>query len=343
MISDNTIERVLGDNTSLANKGEVLISLAMQGEIVQPGGQDNCTLELIQIDGSPFKTSYFHSENPIGRPQGGQGGKGSRKKTSIILAAVAAVVLATIVGLTALFIINSKKDKEKEQLQARFNQLELYINKHKKSNENNHRQIINFGSTKKQLQQQIDDINNNKIKINNAEVKQAKLELLNRKIDTCDRKIDTLKARIDKYKDSITKRDEIKEELKKYNINTGEEDNKEVEPKTNTSHSITETFNPATSPVIASGTPTTGDASLSEEEKLDKDFEELCRQMNTTHSKPWRDNVFKAWLKGNTTRTIPTLKNLYYKKDTAGKKDIVDNIKKEKLAFEKSKKRNGRN
>ena len=64
MIPDRTIERVLGQNTSLEERGESLINLAMEGETVHPGGQDNCTLELIKIDNSPWKKSEFTSYNP---------------------------------------------------------------------------------------------------------------------------------------------------------------------------------------------------------------------------------------------------------------------------------------
>jgi serine/threonine protein phosphatase PrpC len=64
MIPDRTIERVLGHNTSLEERGESLINLAMEGETVHPGGQDNCTLELIKIDNSPWKKSEFTSYNP---------------------------------------------------------------------------------------------------------------------------------------------------------------------------------------------------------------------------------------------------------------------------------------
>ena len=54
MIPDRTIERVLQQNCSLEARGEMLINLAMEGETVRPGGQDNCTLELIQIDNSAW-------------------------------------------------------------------------------------------------------------------------------------------------------------------------------------------------------------------------------------------------------------------------------------------------
>lgn len=67
MIPDSTIEQVLTQNSTLEEKGELLIGLAMQGETVQPGGQDNCTLELVQIDNSPWPDTQkrgFHDYTP---------------------------------------------------------------------------------------------------------------------------------------------------------------------------------------------------------------------------------------------------------------------------------------
>lgn len=64
MICDNTILQVMKQDISLEKKGELLINLAMQGEPGYPGGQDNCTLELINIDNSPWQNSEFTSYNP---------------------------------------------------------------------------------------------------------------------------------------------------------------------------------------------------------------------------------------------------------------------------------------
>lgn len=64
MIPDRTIEYTLGEKLSLHEKGNKLVALAMQGETVQPGGQDNCTLELIKIDNSRWRNSEFKSYNP---------------------------------------------------------------------------------------------------------------------------------------------------------------------------------------------------------------------------------------------------------------------------------------
>lgn len=67
MIPDRTIWSVLGeDSLTLQQKGDTLIDRAMEGETVCPGGQDNCTVELIEVDKSPWKESEFKSYNPIG-------------------------------------------------------------------------------------------------------------------------------------------------------------------------------------------------------------------------------------------------------------------------------------
>lgn len=60
MITDSTIEGVLKQNIPLADKGERLIQLALEA-----GGQDNITVELIQITSSPHTQSQFISFNPI--------------------------------------------------------------------------------------------------------------------------------------------------------------------------------------------------------------------------------------------------------------------------------------
>ena len=96
MIPDSTIEKILGQNSTLETKGELLINLAMQGETVQPGGQDNCTLELIEIDNSPWTKSEFESFNPskTGKKNGG------KKTTSKIVK-----IIAVIVSILIFFVI----------------------------------------------------------------------------------------------------------------------------------------------------------------------------------------------------------------------------------------------
>lgn len=107
MIPDSTIEKVLGQNSTLEAKGELLIRLAMQGETVQPGGQDNCTLELIEIDNSPWPKSEFESFNPS------KTGKTKNPKPFSQMVKIIAVVAALIValGVVGLYVIHNQKNK----------------------------------------------------------------------------------------------------------------------------------------------------------------------------------------------------------------------------------------
>lgn len=103
MIPDRSIERVLGQNMSLTQKGDRLIELAMIGETVQPGGQDNCTLELIEIDNSKFKSSVFKSYNPSGTMVG----KGGSNHSGGWLIKTMVVMVALILALgVATWVLN---------------------------------------------------------------------------------------------------------------------------------------------------------------------------------------------------------------------------------------------
>lgn len=105
MIPDSTIEKVLEHKDSLEERGEMLIRLAMQGETVQPGGQDNCTLELIQIDNSPWPKSEFTSYNP---PKSEI--MENKKNSSKIIKILAAVIAVIIVGVVGVYGYNKYKD-----------------------------------------------------------------------------------------------------------------------------------------------------------------------------------------------------------------------------------------
>ncbi len=99
MIPDKTIERVLSQKDgTLEQKGDTLIALAMQGETVQPGGQDNCTLELIKVDNSPWKTSEFKSYNPV-KSKGRVTLIGGKRMSSKLIAAVVVFLLVVAAGI----------------------------------------------------------------------------------------------------------------------------------------------------------------------------------------------------------------------------------------------------
>ncbi len=105
MIPDSTIERVLGEKLTLQERGDKLIDLAMQGETVQPGGQDNCTVELIEIDQAVGKESVFHSYSPYRAPKEPEK-KGMNTKKMIRIALIAMGVLVVIFG--ALLLLKPK-------------------------------------------------------------------------------------------------------------------------------------------------------------------------------------------------------------------------------------------
>lgn len=102
MIPDSTIERVLGEKLTLQERGDKLIELAMQGETVQPGGQDNCTLELIEIDQAVGKESIFHSYSPYRAPKEPEK-KGMNTKKMIRMALIVLGALVVIFGALIVF------------------------------------------------------------------------------------------------------------------------------------------------------------------------------------------------------------------------------------------------
>ena len=122
MIPDSTIEKVLAQNSTLEAKGELLINLAMQGETVHPGGQDNCTVELIEIDNSPWPKSEFENFNPSksGKKNGG-------KKTTSKIVKIIAVIVALIValGVAGVYVNhNQKMETIKEEIKKLDKELE---------------------------------------------------------------------------------------------------------------------------------------------------------------------------------------------------------------------------
>lgn len=106
MISDPTIERILGKEDALKQRGKELIELAMEGEIVKPGGRDNCTLELIEIDKGLVKKSAFHSYNPVKSTP-----PPKKKHFKIIILAIIAILLAGVFTIGVCHHINTCKER----------------------------------------------------------------------------------------------------------------------------------------------------------------------------------------------------------------------------------------
>ena len=137
MIPDSTIERTLAESLPLHEKGDRLIALAMAGETVVPGGQDNCTLELVEIDNSNWNQSMFHSYNPVRRTQpaikqeekpaespetiketrvqNAAIGKKDNKIIKIIVAAAAALIL---IALAAWWLANASHERKCKEAEA---------------------------------------------------------------------------------------------------------------------------------------------------------------------------------------------------------------------------------
>ena len=133
MIPDSTIERVLSESSTLEERGKKLIDLAMQGETVQPGGQDNCTVELIEVDNSPWNKSEFTSYNPEQRQITQEGDDEppteeeiqcmpvEKKKRRMSPSAISAIAVAGLILLTTLWIVidNQRPSRRIAKLEQR--------------------------------------------------------------------------------------------------------------------------------------------------------------------------------------------------------------------------------
>ena len=131
MIPDKTIERVLAQkDLTLEKKGDQLINLAMEGETVKPGGQDNCTVELIKVDNSPWKTSEFKSYDPV---KGKSRVKLPGGKTLSSKLIAVAVVLLLVVGVGGWFAFRQyKKEQLIEERERTASEMQVLINQETK-------------------------------------------------------------------------------------------------------------------------------------------------------------------------------------------------------------------
>ena len=194
MIPDSTIENVLGQSSTLDAKGELLINLAMQGETVQPGGQDNCTLELIQIDNSPWPKSEFTSYNPSK-----SGKKGTKKSHSIIVAIVTALIVALAVGgiygYNKYKTIDDNKEEKIRELQSEINVIGEKINELNSKKQTNEQTI-------KENEKKINNLNKDQeskkenLTNRNSDI-QNEIELYNQQIDSLNKVVENLKSKKD--------------------------------------------------------------------------------------------------------------------------------------------------
>ena len=122
MISDGTIKSVLSQNTTIEQKGDMLINLALQGEDGQPGGQDNITVELIRIDSSPWKKSEFQSLNPVNNPKYTPPKRRKRMKMLVIALITGLCIIGT--GLAVYFVWKKSEKQQIEKLKENINNAE---------------------------------------------------------------------------------------------------------------------------------------------------------------------------------------------------------------------------
>lgn len=161
MIRDNTIESAMKQDIPLEARGELLINLAMQGEPGYPGGQDNCTLELIKIDNSPWQKSEFISFNPkpkvnnTGNQQPEDSGT-SKKTPSFSLKKLAFILVPLVLILACVLTIPVIKENRNEE---KLNEFNIWIEKQEileelKSNKSVNTKVneqinLDFGSKEK--------------------------------------------------------------------------------------------------------------------------------------------------------------------------------------------------
>lgn len=201
MISDETIEQVLADETlSLKEKGDKLILLA-NGETDEEGkGKDNITLQLIQIEESPYKESAFMHYNPQSRLFNRNNRVPEKKKKKKIN--LKKIIKVIVIILSILILLLGIRWCVIKKLEADINSLnteiENYIKDKKKKNERiaelsktiagakttkEGEEITREGEKNKNntsFQDKIIDLQNSIIEIQN-EVKKIEIDSLNTK------------------------------------------------------------------------------------------------------------------------------------------------------------------
>ena len=91
MITDREIQSILMRNTTIENKGDLLI-----GSALEAGGNDNITLELIRITNSPYRKRSFRSYSSLS--------PGKVKSTNIWKYAIMVIMLVFLVILCSLLV-----------------------------------------------------------------------------------------------------------------------------------------------------------------------------------------------------------------------------------------------
>lgn len=205
MITDSTIEGVLKQNIPLADKGERLIQLALEA-----GGQDNITVELIQISSSPHTQSQFISFNPAStkrtipptdRNKKTQTNHSSRiKKVALWLSAIVVFIVVCLL-LTSIVSYRSIKNQE-ENLRKQIYKTEQTIKEKRQQKED----IVKaFDEAQKQLKQ----MNMNTETSSASKTKEQEINLLEDNIKNIEEELDSLSKKQKNYQqelDKITKK-----------------------------------------------------------------------------------------------------------------------------------------
>ena len=110
MLSDKTMENVLSDDISIAEKGDKLISLALEA-----GGLDNITLELVRISSSPNRKSVFQGYTHIEKRKQVTRHTGEKYILRLILSIVFACIIGCVVWLIVSDMLKERKSGQLEE------------------------------------------------------------------------------------------------------------------------------------------------------------------------------------------------------------------------------------
>ena len=133
MISDSVMQSVLTHSSKLEQKGDMLITLALEA-----GGYDNITLQLIEILGSPHKKSDFKHCDFNPKPKGRSKSSGRKSKTIAKILIALSIVILCIVGtdIVRYYIDRNSKEKDLKVLQGERENARTKLNECQKKVEN---------------------------------------------------------------------------------------------------------------------------------------------------------------------------------------------------------------
>ena len=255
-----------------------------------------------------------------GDEQGEGNTDGQNRKKKWITAAVAAMLLAAIVAIALLAHSNRQKEAEIAKLKTTIDSL-------------------NSNNELRGLKKELKLITN---KINEIE------SLMKRQQKHQDSQLDTLKNRPHPKPPKDVKKKNVKERpiLAPMSGNSGNYmDEKHMSDQLaslrNKRHELERTIalkegefngdkktsqNKYSSKSETSNVPHHKKNALSEEEQLDREFDELYRQLNTKENTEWRDNVFNSVLGQGTKREMVVLRNLWQNYTIEQKKEMITEI-----------------